>query len=514
MCSGRFPLARPVSGRAVVTFALLAASFGGPVGSAEGKEPAREGARPNILLVFTDDQGWATLGCYGGKVVPTPNLDRLAKSGARFTDAYVTSQCTPSRASLLTGQYTARHRLWHVLPWYGYPWARMTEPPFAEDFGRDRFTIADGLREAGYATGIMGKWHLTSNKDGNYRGLNPEAAAHYGFDFAPPMLSNDEFAEGADRGVDTLTDQAIGFIRRNRAKPWFCYLAHHMIHGEVVAPEPLTEKYRKLGYGDEGPNRAVYLAGLEHIDRSVGRLLKALDDLGEADETLVIFTSDNGGIDQRFDFKSLPEPHPGEPKFPVDLREYDNAPLRMGKGAVHEGGVRVPFVARWPGRVKPGTTVRTPVHIVDLAPTFFELAGAKAPKGHALDGESLVRLLTTGKPGELAERPIFQYYPFYDLRWGLTPSASVRKGDYKYVRHFGDRVADDGRYVPGEHEALYDLRRDVGEEKNLAGSRTELVAGLRRELDAWMRDVGAKVPSRNERYKASRAFTETRRKPE
>ncbi|MEM9646690.1 MAG: sulfatase-like hydrolase/transferase, partial [Planctomycetota bacterium] len=148
--------------------------------------------QPNVLLILTDDQGWSSLGCYGGKIVPTPNLDRLAEQGARFTSAYVTSQCTPTRATLLTGQYPARHRMWHVIGWYGCPWGRMEERPFTEQFARGTPTIASGLKRAGYKTGIVGKWHLTNNEDGGYLGLKSERCHFYGFDDAGPILSADE----------------------------------------------------------------------------------------------------------------------------------------------------------------------------------------------------------------------------------------------------------------------------------------------------------------------------------
>lgn len=470
--------------------------------------------QPNILLILTDDQGWATLGCYGGKIVPTPHLDRLAAEGARFTDGYVTSQCSPTRATLLTGQYTARNRLWHVLPWYGYPWARVTESMFAENYPRDTFTLAKGLRSAGYTTAIVGKWHLTNNADGNYMGLNPEAAHYYGFDFAPPVLTKEEFAPGADRGVNTLTQQAIAFIRKNRDRPWFCYLSHHMIHGIVVAPETITQKYRDLGYGEKGPNRAVYLAGLECIDRSIGRLMTALKQMGEAQDTLVIFLSDNGGIDARLGFKKLPMPHPRQPRFTPDLVEYDNAPLRAGKGSGYEGGIRVPMLVRWPGHVPAGSVVKTPVHIVDLAPTFLELAGARAPFSHPLDGESLVELLKCGDGPILAQRPIFQYVPFYDLRWGLTPSASIRQGDYKLIEFFGDQVDDDGLYIPGHRLELYNLRKDIGETTNLAERQPEITKQLRNTLHTWMKSIPANVPQLNQHHEPDRAFLETKIKPE
>ena len=289
---------------------------------------AAKADRPNILLVLTDDQGWPTLGCYGGTLVTTPNLDRLATGGVRFTDAYVTSQCTPTRATLLTGQYTARHGLWHVLPWYGYPEARVTEPMFAENYSRETFTIAKGLRTAGYRTAIIGKWHLTANDDGHYLGLFPKAAAHYGFDYAPPVIDKSEFAPGRDRGVEKLTSQAIEFIRSNGQQPWFCFLSHHMIHGVVVAPKEIEDRYRQQGYGDQGPNRAVYLAGLECIDRSIGRLIDSLEELNQLDNTLFLFLSDNGGVDEKLRFKHAVESKNAETTFPVEYKEYDNAPAK------------------------------------------------------------------------------------------------------------------------------------------------------------------------------------------
>lgn len=473
----------------------------------------RAADKPNILFILTDDQGWPTLGSYGGDIVPTPNLDKLASEGTRLTDFYVTSQCSPTRATFMTGQYTARHRLWHVLPWYGYPWARVTEPPFAENYSRETFTIAKGLRSAGYTSAIIGKWHLTNNQDGNYMGLKPEAAHYYGFDYAPPVIDSSYFEEGADRGVDLYTDQAIDFISQNKDRPWFLYLSHHMIHGVVVAPEDLTEKYRNKGYGDTGPNRAVYLAGLEHIDRSVGRLMNALEKLGEDQETLVVFTSDNGGIDYKFDFDDIEEVNRNG-RLPITYYEYDNAPLRMGKGSGYEGGIRVPFIARWPGKIEPGKTLTTPGHIVDILPTFFAAAGAEAPGNHPLDGSDLLPLLLGKRTTFLESRPIFQYYPFYDHFWGITPSASIRRGDYKLLEFFGDRVADDGRYLPGHRVELYNLKEDLGETKDLAGANPKLAQNLQQELHAWMKGLGAEIAGPNTHHDPRRQFEKTRDKPD
>ena len=473
---------------------------------------AASSEKPNFLLILTDDQGWPTLGCYGGKIVPTPNLDRLAAAGARFANAYVTSQCTPTRATLLSGQYTARNRMWHVVGWYGCPWARINEQPFAEQFPRDTPTLASELKRAGYVTGIMGKWHLTTNRDGSYQGLKPAHASHYGFDYAAPLLDKKEFQKGADRGVAKLTEQAIEFISNNREQPWFCYLSHHMIHGNVVAPDEITKKYEDRGFGNDGPNRAVYLAGLECIDRSVGHLMKRLEELGESENTVVIFLSDNGGIDERLAHRNLPKPHPSAPRLEPDMREYDNAPLRAGKGSIYEGGVRVPMIVRWPNSVSP-RVIYDPVHAIDIAPTLFGMAGVAPSETHALDGLDLTGLLKTGVDDRLRNRPIYQYTPFYDLNWALTPSASIRIGDYKLIEFFGDRFDASNRYVAGHKVELYNLRTDLGETKDLTHQMPERANVLLNQLHAWMDEMDVARCTENPHYEPARAFETTRKKP-
>jgi arylsulfatase A-like enzyme len=216
-------------------------------------------------------------------------------------------------------------------------------------------------------------------------------------------------------------------------------------------------------------------------------------------------------VDWQLDFQSLPEPNPPLPTLPVRELEYDNAPLRAGKGSAYEGGVRVPFIAWWPGHVPGGRVVDTPVHLVDLAPTLLDLAGGQA--GHVLDGESLVPLLTTGEPRDLEERALFQYYPFYDLRWALTPCATIRKGDWKLMEFFGDRFDAEHRYVPGHHVELYNLRDDIGEEHNLAEKEPERTSALLKQLHDWMEAVGAEPSVPNPHHDPARAFVETREKP-
>jgi arylsulfatase A-like enzyme len=314
-----------------------------------------------------------------------------------------------------------------------------------------------------------------------------------------------------------LTNQALEFIENNTEKPWFVYLSHHMIHGKVVAPRELTQKYRDLGYTDEGPNRAVYLAGLEHIDHSIGRLMTRLEELGADENTLIIFLSDNGGIDWRLGFKNLPVPNPVNPIIERDVVEYDNFPLRAGKGSAYEGGIRVPMLIRWPGKIRAGLRVEIPVHAVDIAPTLFNIAGIDNTglnAKHILDGEDLMPLLKNMNLEKFSGRAIFQYYPFYDLRWGLTPCASIHKGDYKLMEFFGDRFETNHQYIPGHRIELYNLKEDIGETKNLSEFEPDKTKELLAELHAWMDELNVEASIENIHYNTDSMFIETKIKPD
>ena len=479
-----------------------------PVLALAGVALAAAARPPNILLILTDDQGWTTLGCYGNRLVPTPHLDRLAGEGLRFTDAYVAPQCTPTRAMLLTGQHTARNRLWHVLPWYGFPWALVQEPVFAEQLPRSTFTLAKGLRAAGYATGIAGKWHLTTGADGDYVKLNATAAGHYGFDFAAPPGPGSQ-NEG-DKHVAHLTDQTIGFIERHRDRPWFALLSHHTIHGRVSAPPALVQKHLARGAPATGLHNATYLAALEHLDSETGRLLARLDALGQRDRTMVIFLSDNGGVYRQWD----PEPSRTGSGAILPLvergQEFSNAPLRAGKGTLYEGGVRVPCLVRWPGVIAPGRVEDAPVHVTDFLPTLLAAAGATAPADHPVDGRDLGPLL---RGGTVAPRPIFTYAPLYDLAWGATPSAAVREGDWKLIESFGDWFDDAGVYHEGRHVELYNLRADLGETRNLAEAEASRSARLSGQLHTWIRAMGAELPGLNPNFDRARAHKRPAQKP-
>lgn len=465
--------------------------------------------KPNILFILTDDQGWTTLGCYGNRLVATPRLDGLAASGMRFTDAYVTPQCTPTRASLLTGQHTARNGMWHVIPWYGTPRGPIAETPFVESLPRESFTLAKGLKAAGYATACIGKWHLTDADSGSYVALNPEAAPAFGFDEAPEPPDRRYHQQG-DKGVEWLGGRTLDFIERHRDQPWFAYLAHHTIHGPVVAPEETVRKYRDRGAPETGLNNATYLAAIETLDTGVGRLLDGLEALGEREDTLIVFLSDNGGIDTLHDAAQFTEGDGKIETLRVRERQFSNAPLRAGKGSAYEGGIRVPCLASWPGVIAPGAVSETPIHVIDWLPTLLEVAGASAPADWPVDGVSLAPLL---KGGTIPQRPLFWYLPFYELRWAATPSAVIREGDWKLIHHFGDRFDATGQYLPGEKLELFHLGRDLGETTDLADSEPDRTAAMRSKLHDWMRSIPVQIPGPNPRHDPAGPLKETREKP-
>ena len=463
--------------------------------------------RPNVLFILTDDQGWTTPSCYGNLLVDTPHLDGLADQGVRFTDAYVMPQCTPTRAALLTGQHTARNGMWHVIPWYGLPWASVFEPPFVEQLKPEQCRLPHQMRAAGYATGMAGKWHLTSNdRQGYYTHLNAAAADEFGFDWvAPPGKGSQN--EG-DKWVDHLTDQTCEFIEQNRNRPWFCYLSHHTLHGIVSAPDGLVKAYRDRRAPAEGLHNATYLAAIKHLDNSIGRLLAKLEELSLDGKTMVVFLSDNGGVKNRYklptDSKATLR---GDAPLQVEMQEFDNAPLREGKGSVYEGGIRVPCIVRLPGVVEPGVVESIPIHVVDWFPTLMSLAGNSADEPE--DGANLMPLLR----GEaLPDRPLFWHMPLYDLRWASVPASAIRQGDWKLIEFYGDRFDLEGTYQSGHKLELYNLNSDIGESNDVSDQYPERTQQMQASLRSWIKHTGAKPPAPNQHFDPARAFDETREK--
>ena len=459
---------------------------------------------PNILHILTDDLGWTALSCCGNRNVATPHLDHLAAQGMRFTNAYADAQCSPTRAAFLSGQYGARTGVFKVLSEKEPSRAFLRSPESNAALAPEVGNLAATLRKAGYTTGISGKWHVANNSsvaplrkrdDGNY-------FDSYGFDFAGP-------ANGAehqdDKTVTAITDDIVGFIEANQDKPWFAFVSHFTPHTPLEAPEALIAKHVARGFKraetNEGKSTerpiANYLAMLEHLDNEVGRLLARLDDLGLAENTMVIFTSDNGGLS----------------------RVTSNAPLREGKGAPYEGGIRVPLIVRWPGKVKAGSVCAVPVHSVDFYPTFAELAGTQTPADHSLDGESLLPLLT--ETGPLQRTSLFWQMPTYTTNYGRTPCAVIREGDWKLIHWFGDYLdttgftPDDkpyGKLIVGPRSELYYLGDDLGESNNLAADRPKKTAHLTKTLNAWLKRTGAGLPTRNPDFDEVRWWTSDERK--
>jgi len=456
---------------------LLTLASAGMVMNAKAQE------KPNIIFILIDDMGYPAIESYGNQLGKTPHIDRIAWNGISFTQGYVTPQSTPSRASLLTGQYTARNKMWHVIPGYGFPYARVQEPEYLEELPREQFTIAEALKTAGYTTACIGKWHLSHyDNDGYYTYLYPDKAHYYGFDYVNPRTDPSEYQSYGDKGVDFLTGEAIAFMEKNRNKPFFVYLSHHTVHNPVLAPKDLVKKYRDAGYPEKGLHFAEYLASIEHLDNSVGRLLDKVNELGMEKNTVIFFVTDNGGIDTQF----------------------DNAPLRYGKGSAYEGGIRVPFMVQWPSKIKSGTKSALPVHIVDIYPTLLEVAGVSKLKDHILDGESLMPIFTAKLKDQkkFVNRPIFFYQPLYDIQWGAVPCASMVQGDYKLIWFFGDYVDLDqnGKYIPEGRIELFNLKTDIGEKKDLAASKPALRDKMTADLKNWILSCGATIPGINPEF--------------
>ncbi len=422
--------------------------------------------RPNVIVVLVDDLGWKDLACQGSEVHETPTIDRLAASGMRFTNAYsACTVCSPSRAALMTGLYPARLHLTDWIPGHERLKATLRIPEWRRELPLEAVTVAERLKAAGYATASIGKWHLGDkdhapdaqgfdvNVGGTDRGQPPSYHAPYRIPTLP---------EGA-RG-EYLTDreamEAQQFIRANRQEPFFLYLAHHAVHAPIEGKKIAAAKYRIKGAGmDE--RHANYAAMIESVDDALGKILAELDTASISDRTLVVFTSDNGGV----------------------ATLADNTPLRAGKGSAYEGGVRVPLIVSWPGVVKAGSTSDVPVITCDIPATILDVTGVGGDPARPLDGVSLASVL---RGGTLDRDALYWHYPHYHPG-GATPHSVIRAGSLRLIHFY-----EDG------HDELYDLAKDPGERSNLATDRAADTEALRAKLDAWLADVGAQFPTRKE----------------
>jgi arylsulfatase A-like enzyme len=416
--------------------------------------------------VLVDDMGWTDLGCFGSAYYETPNIDRLASQGMRFTDAYAAcTVCSPTRASVLTGQYPARLHITDWIAGHKRPFARLNVPEWTMQLSTGIPNIAKTLKAAGYATASIGKWHLGPEScwpdkqgfDLNVGGCDKGQPPSYFSPYKIPTLS-----EGPDGEFlsDRLTAEALTFIERNRDKPFFLYLPHYAVHTPIQAKPSVIDKYKAKQDKGAPHHNAVYAALVESVDDSVGRLMKRLEELKLSERTVIVFTSDNGGL----------------------LGSTSNVPLRAGKGSAYEGGVRVPLIVTWPGVTKPGSVNPTPVISADYYPTLLSIAGA-TPAAGAVDGVSIVPLLR--QSGALARDALYWHYPHYHPG-GATPYGAVREGDFRLVEFY-----EDGRVE------LYNLKDDIGETKDLATKLPEKAAALRQKLHDWRVRVGAQMPTPN-----------------
>ncbi|HEV3005619.1 MAG TPA: sulfatase-like hydrolase/transferase [Pirellulales bacterium] len=417
--------------------------------------------RPNIVLILADDLGINDLACYGRSDHQTPNLDRLALQGMRFTCAYTAQPiCSPSRAAIMTGKCPARLNLTNYLP--GRPDAasqRLLQPRMEGQLPLEEVTIAELLKDAGYATGLFGKWHLGGP------GFGPN---EQGFDVAvSPPSDTPPTPETGGKGEFLITAAAERFIEDHRGGPFFCYVPHNCPHIPLAAAAERVEKHADAFH-------PVYAAMIEALDEAVGRLMSKIESLGLADRTLFIFTSDNGGLHVL--------ESPGTPAT------Y-NRPFRAGKGYVYEGGLREPLIVRWPGVVNADSNCETPVVLTDLVPTLLEAAGIDPAKAVGpLDGVSITNLLR-GEPAP--GRTLCWHFPHYTNQ-GSRPAGAIREGNWKLVEHF-----EDGRVE------LFDLALDVGETNDLAAAEPERADNLLRQLQAWRAAVGARMPTPDPHFDAA-----------
>jgi arylsulfatase A len=444
-----------------------------------GPQPARAASpqKPNIILILADDLGWTDLACYGSDFYETPHLDRLAKEGMKFTQAYsACCVCSPTRAAILTGKYPARLHVTDWIPGQPPENPKLLVPDWTKYLPLQEVTLARALKSAGYATASIGKWHLGGEEyfpdkhgfDVNRGGSSAAQPPSY---FAPYKIATLPEGPEGEYVTDRLGEEAVRFIEQNKENPFFLYLPHFAVHLPLQGKKDLVKKYEaKLRPGLAQTN-AIYAAMIESMDDSVGRIRRKLEELKLADRTIVIFASDNGG------------------RVPTT----SNRPLRVGKGSCYEGGTRVPLIVHWPGVTRAGGVCETPVISMDVFPTILEIAHLKNKQIKNVDGLSLAPLLR--EKGRLKRDTLFWHYPHYQhyQLGGTTPYGAIRAGDFKLIEFFDDMRVE-----------LYNLHEDIGEQHNLAAQMPRKVNELRSRLHAWREKVGAQMPSRNPAHDPSR----------
>ena len=470
--------------------------------SARGRRVGKK--RPNFVFFLIDDLGWTDVGCFGSSFYETPNIDKLAAQGMKFTDAYAACPvCSPTRGSILAGKYPARLG---ITQWIG----GSDQPTKYKHFlDLEEVTVAEALKDAGYATAFVGKWHLGNKPyypdkqgfDVNIGGDSSGAPPSYFYPYKRGNRALLEMPPGGAEGeylTDRLTDESLKWLDANRSKPFLLYLSHYAVHTPIQSKQELTEKYKAKAERlpkTEGPkftpvygryktrmvqDHPAFSGMVQSVDESVGRVTAKLEELGVADNTIVIFMSDNGGL------STVPREAP-----------TSNLPLRAGKGWLYEGGIREPMIIKWPGVVKAGGVCSEPVTSTDFYPTMLDMAGMRLKHKQHVDGVSLVPLLRG--QGRLERKAIYWHYPHYHGS-GNRPSGAVRAGDYKLIEWYENGAVE-----------LYNLREDISEEKDLAKKMPEKAAELKAMLAKWRKQVNARMPASEPRNDFE-VFEKARRK--
>lgn len=461
-----------------------------PFGSVE----AQAADKPNVVFILADDLGWRDLSIEGSTFYETPNIDRIAKEGMRFTNGYAACQvCSPSRAAIMTGKYPARL---DITDWIGAGegtgWNRNTRvlpAYYNHNLPHEDISLAEAFREGGYRTFFAGKWHIGGegshpddhgfdiNIGGHHRGSPPG-----GF-FSPysnPRMKSGPIGEYLPL---RLGNETAKFIREHKDEPFFAYLSFYAVHAPLQTTKALWEKYRDKAADQPTPesrfiidrtspvrqvqDNPLYGGLLEAMDQAIGEVLSTLDELGLAENTIVVFTSDNGGVSAG------------------DAKATSNLPFRGGKGRQWEGGIREPYYIKWPGVVKPGGRTSTLAIGTDFYPTLLEMTGLPLRPEQHVDGVSLVPAL---KGNPMPERPLFWHYPHYGNQGG-EPSSIIRSGDWKLIYYH-----EDGRLE------LYNLVKDVGEQNDLAAAEGDRANAMFEELMIWLKDTDARFPVQNPRF--------------
>lgn len=458
--------------------------------------------KPNIVIILVDDLGWADVGCYGNQYYETPNINHLAATGMKFTNGYAASPvCSPTRASLMTGRYPARLGItdWirarfqggkreRPIEYTGGPDKRLLCPanPFWMEL--EEITIAEILKSAGYVTCHIGKWHL------GYDEWYPD---RQGFDYnmggcdygQPPSYFDPYVNDRLPQGIPTLkprqegeylsdreADEATNFIENTvqQNKPFFLYMAHYAVHTPIQGKLDLVNYYKTKPVPNDKHYHPEYAAMVHSVDQAVGKILNVLRDLKIQDETIVFFTSDNGGL-------MLPQGKDGGYKW------TDNHPLRAGKGFPYEGGIREPFIVKWPGVTEPGSKCDVPVSTIDILPTICAIINQPPPSDIIIDGENIVPLLNGGT--RIDRKALFWHFPHYWANQTVSPNSTIRAGDWKLIRWYENNKLE-----------LFNLREDFAEQRDLSQDLPEKVGELQIRLDGWLKDINAKIPIENPNY--------------